>query len=94
MQTKNVSLELIFVHFFIKKVQILKLIFYFLTDCSYPGSRFKDEVTEYYYGGENNRQQQQYTPAVKSPFQNHVHTLDDRYGRTYTTNNKGHIDMY
>jgi hypothetical protein len=64
----------------------------FFIDCTYPGSRFKDEVTDYYYGGENNRQEQYYTPASKPSFQNHLHTLDDRYGQTYHTHHKGKIN--
>jgi hypothetical protein len=52
------------------------LIRFFDLDCTYPGSRFKDEVTEYYYGGDENR----HTPVSKPSFQNHLETLDDRYG--------------
>jgi len=58
-----------------------------LIDCTYPGSRFKDEVTEYYYGSDDNR----HTPVSKPSFHHHLETLDDRYGRTH---NKGKIDIY
>jgi hypothetical protein len=44
--------------------------------CTYPGSRFKDEVTEYYYSSDDNR----HTPVPKPSFQNHLETLDNRYG--------------
>ncbi len=57
-------------------------------DCTYPGSRFKDEVTEYYYGNDDNR----HTPVSKPSFDNHLETLDERYGRTYNTRNKGKIN--
>ncbi|CAF3510814.1 unnamed protein product [Rotaria sordida] len=56
--------------------------------CSYPGSRFKDEVTEYYYGRDDNRQQYQHTPVSKSSFQNHLQTLNGNYGQTYHTHCK------
>ncbi|CAF1034409.1 unnamed protein product [Rotaria sp. Silwood1] len=55
------------------------------TNCSYPGSRFKDEVTEYYYGRDDNRQQHQHTPTSRPSFQNHLHSLNENYDQTYRT---------
>ncbi len=58
-----------------------------MIDCTYPGSRFKDEVTEYYYGSDDSR----HTPVPKPSFLND----EQRYGRTYNTQqNKGKMNMY
>ncbi|CAF2120506.1 unnamed protein product [Rotaria magnacalcarata] len=56
--------------------------------CSYPGSRFKDEVTEYYYGRDDNRQQNQHTPVSKSAFQNHLQRPNENFGQTYYRRHK------
>ncbi|CAF3722468.1 unnamed protein product [Adineta steineri] len=56
--------------------------------CSYPASRFKDEVTDYYYGGNENKQQYQYTPTTKPSLQNQAGSQDERYGRNYPTRNQ------
>jgi hypothetical protein len=63
-------------------------------DCSYPGSRFKDEVTDYYYGDNDNRKQPQFIPTPKSSFQNHAQTLNEHYDRNHNTRHKGNINMY
>ncbi|CAF1174723.1 unnamed protein product [Adineta ricciae] len=58
--------------------------------CSYPGSRFKDEVTDYYYGGLDDKQQQHhpYAPTPKPSYQNYAQLPDERYDRTYNPQNK------
>jgi len=61
-----------------------------LIDCTYPGSRFKDEVTEYYYGNDDHR----HTPVSKPSFDKHLQTLDERYGQTYNTRNKGKMNIF
>jgi hypothetical protein len=52
------------------------ILFFLCLDCTYPGSRFKDEVTEYYYASDDSR----HTPVPKSSFQNHLETLENRHG--------------
>jgi hypothetical protein len=63
---------------------------FFLIDRSYQANRYKDEVTD----SNNNHadtHQHEYTPASKSSFQNHLNRLDERFGQTYKTRNKGNI---
>ncbi|UJR23278.1 hypothetical protein I4U23_026295 [Adineta vaga] len=59
--------------------------------CTYPGSRFKDEVTDYYYGGIDYKQQQQnhsYAATPNPSYPNHAQSSDQHYGQTYKTQNK------
>lgn len=67
----------------------LLFVFVYSIDCSYPGSRFKDEVTEYYYGRDDTRNQYPYGSPSKPSFQTHLKTLDERYGQSYNKLKKG-----
>ena len=58
---------------------VLRILSLSRLDSSYPGGRFKDEVTEYYYGGDDpHRQQKQYAP--RAPFQNQTYAGSERVG--------------
>ena len=58
-------------------------------DSSYPGSRFKDEVTDYYYAGEQSRAQKHSVPGARSSLHHHSQAYDDQPSPTYARQRKG-----
>jgi hypothetical protein len=63
----------------------------FSIDRSYDDNRYKDEVTEHCHHHNDDNHQHDYTPASRSSFQNHLNTLDERFGQTYNARRKGKI---